>query len=193
MRKEDLNDWTADRLKDEIINLSDKNFNLEWRIKQFEESEGRWKCEIESLRTENEKLSADNVAYSSANSMHKEHLEECEQKNKHLFEEKAKLEKENEYLEENVKSQREKIDSLMKELEEEKGKTITISDGAITMRADMWEALNENNALKDEKDKLIAELQYQHQQDCIRINDLTTTVYVLAGLYSAIRKNVGMD
>lgn len=46
---------------------------------------------------------------------------------------------------------------------------------------------------KDERDKLIAELQDQHQQDCIRINDLTTTVYVLAGLYSALRKNVGMD
>lgn len=45
----------------------------------------------------------------------------------------------------------------------------------------------------EEKDRLIAELQYQHQQDCIRINDLTTTVHVLAGLYSAIRKNVGMD
>lgn len=198
MQKEDLNGWRIDRLKDEIVNLSDKNFNLECRIKQLEESEGRWKCEIESLRTENERLSADNAAYSSANSRYKEYSEECEQKNKYLFEEKAKLEKENEYLEENVKSQREKIDSLMKELEEEKGKTITISDGAITMRADMWEALNENKALKDEntflkqrikdledvcdgscfsdeeddRDKLISELQYQHQQDLIRFNDM---------------------
>ena len=227
MRTEDLKNWTDDRLKDEIINLCDKNFNLEWRIKQFEESERQWKCEIESLRTENERLSADNVAYSSANSMHKEHLEECEQKNKHLFEMNGKLEKENAYLEENVRSQTEKIDSLMKELEEEKGKTIVISDGMITMRADMWEALNENRELKaenkalkqhiknmedicdgscfsdyeelpygdepEEKDALIAKLQDQHQQDCIRINDLTTTVHVMAGLYSALRKNVGMD
>lgn len=45
----------------------------------------------------------------------------------------------------------------------------------------------------EEKDRLIAELQDQHQQDCIRINDLTTTVHVLAGLYSELRKNVGMD
>lgn len=43
------------------------------------------------------------------------------------------------------------------------------------------------------QDTLIAELQDQHQQDCIRINDLTTTVHVLAGLYSTLRKNVGMD
>lgn len=46
---------------------------------------------------------------------------------------------------------------------------------------------------EDERDKLIAELQDQHQQDCIRINDLTTTVHVLAGLYSTLRKTVGMD
>ena len=46
---------------------------------------------------------------------------------------------------------------------------------------------------EDEKDKLSAELQEQHQQDCIRINDLTTTVRVLAGLYSTLRKNMGMD
>lgn len=42
-------------------------------------------------------------------------------------------------------------------------------------------------------DMLLKQLQNQHQQDCIRINDLTTTVHVLAGLYSALRKNVGMD
>lgn len=45
----------------------------------------------------------------------------------------------------------------------------------------------------EEKDALIAELQDQHQQDCIRINDLTTTVHVLSGLCSALRKNVRMD
>lgn len=56
MRKEDFKDWTSDRLIDEIINLTEKNFNLEWRIKQFEESEGRWKCENKSLRDENKAL-----------------------------------------------------------------------------------------------------------------------------------------
>lgn len=87
------------------------------------------------------------------------------------------------------------------------------------MRSDKWEMVNENKALRDEnkalkqrlqnmtdvcdgscfsdeeddRDKLIAELQDQHQQDCIRINDLATTVHVLAGLYSTSRKNVGMD
>lgn len=44
-----------------------------------------------------------------------------------------------------------------------------------------------------DRDALISYLQDQHKQDCIRINDLTTTVRVLAGLYSSLRKNVGMD
>lgn len=128
-------------------------------------------------------------------------------------------ENENAVLKQQVKTQREKIDSLMKELEEEKGKTITISDGAITMRADMWEVLNENKAFKDEnttlkqrikdledacdgscfsdekdeRDKLIAELQDQHQQDCITINQLHTTIDTLVEKYSKLRKTVGMN
>lgn len=128
-------------------------------------------------------------------------------------------ENENAVLKQQVKTQREKIDSLMKELEEEKGKTITISDGAITMRADMWEALNENKALKDEntalkqrikdledvcggscfsdsedeRDTLIAELQGQLQQDCITINQLHTTIDTLVEKYSKLRKTVGMN
>lgn len=44
-----------------------------------------------------------------------------------------------------------------------------------------------------DRDALIADLQDQHQQDCIRINDLTTTVHVLAGLYSESRKNTGWN
>lgn len=146
-------------------------------------------------------------------------IEEMKRNIDEIVEGLKKREDENARLKATVKSQREKIDSLLKELEEEKGKAITISDGAITMRADMWEALNENKALKaentvlkqrikdmedvcdgscfsdgeDERDKLIADLQDQHQQDCIRVNDLTTTVHVLAGLYSALRKNMGMD
>ena len=118
MQKEDLNGWRIDRLKDEIVNLSDKNFNLECRIKQLEESEGRWKCENKSLIDENKEL-------------------------KHRIEN----------LEVDSKS---KIDN-------------------------------------PKFDNEIIRLTDQHNQDCIRINDLTTTVYVLAGLYSTLRKNVGMD
>ena len=46
---------------------------------------------------------------------------------------------------------------------------------------------------EDEKDKLIAELQGQHQQDCIKINQLHATIDTLVGKYARIRKTVGMD
>ena len=36
-------------------------------------------------------------------------------------------------------------------------------------------------------------LEDQHQQDCIRINELTVTVSVLSRLYSNLRKTVGLD
>ena len=128
------------------------------------------------------------------------------------------IEYENSRMKETLKSHSEKIDSMTKEMKEEKGKTITTSDGAITMRGDMWKILNENNALKDEntflkqrikdledvcdgscfsdgedeKDKLIAELQDQHQQDCIKINQLHVTIDTLVDKYSSLRKTVGV-
>lgn len=153
-----------------------------------------------------------------------------------LYNKTLKFERDNSRLEETVRSHREKIDSLMKELEEEKGKTITISDGAITMRADMWEALNENKAFKDENTALkqrikdledignnyepqfapdddisafnyecvkqwttemgckrkIQELQDQHQQDCIRYNDMRTAYLVTLDELARLREQFGI-
>ena len=231
-------------------------------------------------------------------------IEEMKRNIDELVEGLKKQEDENARLKATVKSQREKIDSLLKELEEERGKTITIGDGTISMRADMWDIVNENRKLKsennelrkrleklesdicgkspyilsefhlfegeswikastyddvllrlknanerikdleqdifnkstdelkqveklssenkslkdenkalkqrikdledicngscfsdeeDEKDKLIAELQDQHQQDCIKINQLHVTIDTLVDKYSRLRKSVGMD
>lgn len=44
-----------------------------------------------------------------------------------------------------------------------------------------------------EKDALIAELQDQHQQDCIKINQLHVTIDTLVDMYSKLRKTVGID
>ena len=162
----------------------------------------------------------------------------------------------NQELKERINTQEEKINSLQMELEEEKKKTVTITNDAIFIHADKWDMVNDIKSLKEKnkslkqqneylksifesmslpespeivmrktgmfseeeiqahmrankkiwedmentvsenainKDTLIADFQDQHQQDCIRINDLTTTVRVLAGLYSALRKNEGMD
>ena len=46
---------------------------------------------------------------------------------------------------------------------------------------------------EDERDKLIAELQDQHQQDYIKINQLHVTIDTLVDKYSRLRKSVGMD
>lgn len=46
---------------------------------------------------------------------------------------------------------------------------------------------------EDDRDKLIAELQGQLQQDCITINQLHTTIDTLVEKYSKLRKTVGMN
>ena len=50
-----------------------------------------------------------------------------------------------------------------------------------------------NNLLKNSKAYDFAKLQDQHQQDCIKINQLHVTIDTLADKYSALRKTVGMD
>ena len=146
-------------------------------------------------------------------------IEEMKRNIDELVEGLKKQEDENARLKATVKSQRDKIDSLLKELEEEKGKTITISDGAITMRADMWEALNENKAFKDEntalkqrikdledvcdgscfanetddRDEKIEKMQDRIDSDCVRINRLKITIETLVDMYGLLRNQVGMD
>ena len=51
----------------------------------------------------------------------------------------------------------------------------------------------ERVAIKADRDKLIAELQDQHQQDCITINQLHVTIDTLVDKYSRLRETAGMD
>ena len=205
MRREDLKNWTREQMKSEILRLHRK---LELFGIKFEENPNNFSFSHNGNRYYAGKLVNDYVA----------------------------LKEENAELKERVKEQREKIDSLLKELEEEKGKTITISDGAITMRADMWEVLNENKAFKDENTTLkqrikdledignnyepqfapdddisafnfecvkqwttemgckrkIQELQGQHQQDCIRYNDMRTAYLVTLDELARLRERFGV-
>ena len=46
---------------------------------------------------------------------------------------------------------------------------------------------------EDDRDKLIAELQDQHQQDCIKINQLHAAIDTLVDKYSRLRNTVGVD
>lgn len=113
MRKEDLKDWTRDKLKEEIIRLDRENTDIQnSHIKLYND-----------MKEENEKLI------------------ECERS----------------YI-------------LGKCCEDE----LPFSDN------------------EPDVDALIYELQGRHQQDCIRINELTTTVNVLSGLYADLRTDVEM-
>ena len=156
MRKEDLKDWTMDRLKDEIVNLSDKNFNLEWRIKQFEESEGRWKCENESLKKDCKSLS-DRV---------------------------LKAEQENSRLEEISKTFSDQIELLKKELKKRETLEIIASEYKTERQRLRY---GQSNA-----DRLISKLQDQHQQDCIRYNDMRTAYLVTLDELARLREQFGI-
>ena len=50
-----------------------------------------------------------------------------------------------------------------------------------------------NNLLKNSKAYDFAKLQDQHQQDCIKINQLHVTIDTLVDKYSRLRKTVEMD
>ena len=93
-------------------------------------------------------------------------IEEMKRNIDELVEGLKKQEDENARLKATVKSQREKIDSLLKELEEERGKTITIGDGTISMRADMWDIVNENRKLKSENNELRKRLEKLESDIC---------------------------
>ena len=50
-----------------------------------------------------------------------------------------------------------------------------------------------NNLLENSKAYDFAKLQDQHQQDCIKINQLNVTIDTLVDKYSRLRKTVEMD
>lgn len=97
-----------------------------------------------------------------------------------------------------IEDMRKKIDELdyATKKKSDENESLKAENKALKQRIkDLEDVLDSKyyTAEESELNKLIVELQDQHQQDCIRINDLTTTVHVLAGLYSLLRKNVGMD
>ena len=50
-----------------------------------------------------------------------------------------------------------------------------------------------NNLLKNSKAYDLAKLQNQHQQDCIKINQLNVTIDTLLDKYARLRNIVGID
>lgn len=92
------------------------------------------------------------------------------------------------FSDEVINSAKERIEQLEKELKAE--------NTALKQRIKDLENVCDGSCFsdeEDERDKLIAEIQDQHQQDCIKINQLNVTIDTLVDKYSGLRKNAGMD
>lgn len=86
------------------------------------------------------------------------------------------------FLEEQyLKLEKENIDLKDKVLELELNTKIQIKE----LMQEIDKSRNQLSRMKSLED--------QHQQDCIRINELTVTVLVLSRLYSSLRKTAGLD
>ena len=120
-------------------------------------------------------------------------IEEMQKLNDELKAENKSLKQQNEYLKSIFESM-----SLPESPEIVMRKTGMFSEEEIQahMRANkkIWEDMENTvseNAIN--KDTLIADFQDQHQQDCIKINQLNVTIDTLVDKYSRLRKTVGMD
>ena len=120
-------------------------------------------------------------------------VEKLQSENKSLKDENKALKQQNEYLKSIFESM-----SMAERPEDVMRKTGLFSEEAIceymkeneTTLQDMKKTVYENDV---DRDTLIAELQDQHQQDCIKINQLHVTIDTLVDKYSRLRKTVGMD
>ena len=192
MRREDLKNWTRDMLKDRIIELG--GIIEQWKrdnekmLQIMKEAQK----ENDELRKRLEKLESGICGGSP-----------CIVSEFHSFEGESwirattyddvllRLKKANERIEDLEKNKFNKSMDELKRIEK-----LSSENKSLKQHIKDMEDVCDGSCFsdeEDERDKLIADLQDQHQQDCIRINDLTTTVHVLAELYSALRKNVGMD
>ena len=117
--------------------------------------------------------------------------EQMKQKILSLFSSEEILKKESERMAKCITSRDKKIDTLNSENEE-----LRKENKMLKQRIKDLEDICNGSCFsdeEDEKDKLIAELQGQHQQDCIKINQLHATIDTLVDKYSRLRKSVGMD
>ena len=199
MRKEDLKNWTREMLKDRIIELG--GIIEQWKRdneKMLQITETT-KKENDELRTRLEKLESDICGKSP-----------CIVSEFHLFEGESWI-KATTY--DDVLLRLKKANERISDLEQKRlNQGLDSFEGIEAMQKLNDELKAENEALKqrikdledvcdgscfsdeeDDRDKLIAKLQDQHQQDCIKINQLHVTIDTLADKYSRLRKNVGMD
>lgn len=97
-----------------------------------------------------------------------------------------------------IEDMRKKIDELdyATKKKSDENESLKAENKALKQRIkDLEDVLDSKyyTAEESELNKLIVELQDQHQQDCIKINQLHVTIDTLVDKYSRLRKTVGMD
>lgn len=198
MRRENLKNWTRDMLKDRII-------ELEGIIEQWERDNEKMLQIVKKTQMENDELRK-----------RLENLESgicgdstCIVSEFHSFEGESwikastyddvllRLKKANERITDLEQDRFNKSTEELKQAENfsSENKSLKDENKALKQRIKDSEDVCDGSCFydeEDERDKLIAELQDQHQQDCIKINQLHVTIDTLVDKYSRIRKTTGM-
>ena len=199
MRKEDLKNWTRDMLKDRIIELGGI-------IEQWKRDNGKMLQIMEETQKENDEL--------------RKRLEKLESgicggspciiSEFHSFEGESwikastyddvllRLKNANERIIDLEQDIFNKSTDELKQVEKlsSENKSLKDENKALKQRIKDSEDVCDGSFFsdeEDERDKLIAELQDQHQHGCIKINQLHVTIDTLMDKYSRLRKSVGMD
>lgn len=199
MRKEDLKNWTRYMLKDRIIEL--EGIVEQWKRdnEKMLQIMKKTQKENDELRNRIEKLESDICGGSP-----------CIVSEFHSFEGESwirattyddvllRLKKANERIEDLEKDKFNKSMDELKRIEKlsSENKSLKDENTALKQHVKDMEDVCDGSCFSDEEDesdKLIAELQDQHQQDCIKINQLHVTIDTLVDKYSRLRKTAGMD
>ena len=198
MRKEDLKNWTRDMLKD--------------RIMELEKIVEQWKCDNGKMlqimkKTQNEnnelrkrlgKLESD-ICGTSPGIVSEFHLFEGESwiKASTYDDVLLRLKKANKRITDLEQDMFNKSTEELKQVEklQSENKSLKDENKALKQRIKDLEDICDGNCFsdgEDERDKLIAELQDQHQQDCIRYNDMRTAYLVMLDELARLREQFGI-
>ena len=198
MRKEDLKNWTRDMLKDRIMEL--EKIVEQWKCDNGEMLQIMKKTQSENneLRKRLGKLESDICGTSP-----------CIVSEFHLFEGESwikastyddvllRLKKANERITDLEQDMFNKSTEELKQVEklQSENKSLKEENKALKQRIKDLEDVCDGSCFSDEeddRDKLIDELQNQHQQDCIRYNDMRTAYLVTLDELARLREQFGV-
>lgn len=151
-------------------------------VKQLISVEPYLRMMVHDVCTENDKLKSEQNDIESKIEQLNEENREMALKNKILNQRLEKLDKENTDLQNShINLYNEKKDTIRQLKEENKSLKQRLQNMADVCDGSCF------SAEEDDKDKLIADLQDQHQQDCIKINQLHVTIDTLVDRISILR------